>query len=122
MPDHVNLTAGYMAAPRNDEALYVGLVRDGGRRIHTWASSDRITLVSDLAIGAVRAEDITTPDRTTYSVRGDHSLRLTVDQAEALIVDLALAVLASRAHAGEPWHEAEVAPGLLRAPTTTERG
>jgi hypothetical protein len=124
--EHRKVSLGSPAGPREGEALHSGEVRDGGARIRVWATRSRYgitiahnvqthgSLLNDEGYGV---EDLRVDGGTTVSIGGGLSL----EQTEALITELTLAVRAKRLANGEPWHGREVAPGVVRAPQTEER-
>lgn len=120
-PDTVDL--GWLVPPRDDDALHVGEVADGGSRIRVWASDHRYGITVTCPIQAM-GHIGPVPNEQSIRVRGDAHLGigrgLSCEQAEALIVELQLAIRAKRLHEGKPWDQREIAPGVLRAPNTAE--
>lgn len=108
------------------EPLYRGEVNDGGGRIQVWVSDRdspyRITVAHSLQVIAHESGF----DGEEFIVNGGNTVgglgqgAMSVAQVEALIVELQLAVRASRHRDGEPWAEREIAPGVIRAPEVRE--
>jgi hypothetical protein len=128
--DMRRVSLGYPGCPRGGEALHAGEVADGGARIRVWATRSRYGITVAHAVQTIGSlpdtesesptevyEDVRVHGGVTVSIGGGLSLQ----QAEALITELTLAVRAKRLADGEPWHGREVAPGVLRAPQTEER-
>jgi hypothetical protein len=116
---------GTPTGPR--DALYAGEVADGGARICVWASRERygITVAHNIQRSGhildgdgYYGDEVGVRGGTTLSIGGG----LSVEQAEALIIELTLAIRAKRLADGEPWDGREVAPGVIRAPETGEGG
>jgi hypothetical protein len=111
--DIVRLSGGYQAGPR--DPLHAGCV---GRTIRVYAGCARDPYVDVVAPVTLHAEY----EGQEISVNGSRGFGLlSVERAEALIVELQLAVRACRLHVGEDWAEREIAPGVVRAPEVRER-
>jgi hypothetical protein len=124
VPELRRATLGSPCPPR--DPLYQGEVSDGGARIRVWASSQRygITVTHHVQTRVKVRDEAGYWTGEEFRVNGDTTLSigggLSIKQAEALIAELELAVRAKRLADGEPWHGREVAPGVLRAPSTSE--